>query len=298
MIEKKFVDLFSYGSKVPLSTAERDVILTYALKILDMTKLLNKMLFKGGTCLRKCFGGSNTRFSLDLDFTYLEEKEPDDIIIEIASIFGKEFFDITFSVASEDFYVTEDKLSCGAKVNYRYSWGSGFFTINISVREKPILPILKQPLIRQEYFKYLEFELPQVTCFQLEELLAEKIRAAYQRMRARDIFDLILIGEKPLDLNTVRTIAVIKLWNVRDKLDLNLFFDKIRTGKYDWADLKNLLSRDYPLDSNRLIELCLERYAFLKDFTGDEKILIEDAKRHARHKIKQKLTSQLLKKYT
>lgn len=272
MIEKKFVDLFTHGSKVPLSTTERDVILTYALKILDTTKLLSKMIFKGGTCLRKCFWGSSTRFSLDLDFTYLEEREPDDIIIEIASIFNKNFFDITFSVDSEDFYVTEDKLSCGAKVKYVYDWGSGFFNIDISVREKPILPTLKRSLIGQEYFKYLEFELPLVACFQLEELLAEKIRAAYQRMRAQDIFDLTLFGEKPLDLDAVRTLVVIKFWNVRDKFELDMFFDKIQTGNYDWADLKNLVRRDYHLDTNRLIEQCLERYGFLKDFTKDEKI--------------------------
>jgi predicted nucleotidyltransferase component of viral defense system len=46
--------------------AEKEVVLTFLLQLLSQRGLLNRMGFKGGTCLRKMFIGSNGRFSTDL----------------------------------------------------------------------------------------------------------------------------------------------------------------------------------------------------------------------------------------
>jgi len=69
MLKQKFVDMYARGSKVDLLVAERDVVLTYVLKILSEHDILNLMVFKGGTCLRKMYLGRTGRFSEDLDFT-------------------------------------------------------------------------------------------------------------------------------------------------------------------------------------------------------------------------------------
>jgi len=39
--------------------------------------------FKGGTCLRKMYIGSQGRFSTDLDFTGTEEHDHEDVILEM-----------------------------------------------------------------------------------------------------------------------------------------------------------------------------------------------------------------------
>jgi predicted nucleotidyltransferase component of viral defense system len=70
MLDQKYVTFYARSSKVPLDVAERDVVLTYVLKILS-EDMLKRLAFKGGTCLKKTHFGSSGRFSMDLDFTSL-----------------------------------------------------------------------------------------------------------------------------------------------------------------------------------------------------------------------------------
>lgn len=289
MIERKFVDLYAQNAQGGLAVAERDVILTYALKILSDKRLLDKMVFKGGTCLRKNYFGKTTRFSLDLDFTNLGKRKPDDIILEVASIFNKTYYGIRFRTGTEDFYVSEDKFSCGATINYAHSWNEASFNFELSLREEPTLPTNKLPILPQSYLKHLEFKPPIISCFSLEELLAEKVRAAYQRIRASDVYDLIFISKKPFNRDLLRSMVVIKCWNVRDVFDPDLFLSKISTGKYNWSDLENLLRRGEKLKPDKIIKQCLQSYRFLKNLTADEKLLIQDARKHKQVALKKRL---------
>ena len=78
MIADKFVDLYARNSGLrDKLVAERDVVLTYALRALHDSGVSTHLAFKGGTCLRKTVFGSAGRFSEDLDFT-LDSGEPED----------------------------------------------------------------------------------------------------------------------------------------------------------------------------------------------------------------------------
>ena len=66
--------------------------------------------------------------------------------------------------------------------------------------------------IEQSYFKFLPFAPAEITCVALPEILAEKIRACYQRNKARDIYDLGMFARRPLDQSLVRRLVVLKLW--------------------------------------------------------------------------------------
>lgn len=68
MMDKKHVTFYARSSRVPLDVAERDVVLTYVLRILS-ENVLPSLAFKGGTCLKKVYFGNVGRFSMDLDFT-------------------------------------------------------------------------------------------------------------------------------------------------------------------------------------------------------------------------------------
>jgi len=46
----------------------------------------------------------------------------------------------------------------------------------------------------QSYFRVLPFAPAEIACLTLPEILAEKIRACYQRNKARDIYDLGIQG--------------------------------------------------------------------------------------------------------
>ena len=58
--------------------AEKEVVLTFLLQLLSERGILDRLAFKGGTCLRKMFIGSQGRFSTDLDFTGIEEHDHED----------------------------------------------------------------------------------------------------------------------------------------------------------------------------------------------------------------------------
>ena len=280
MIEQRYVDLFAHGSHVSMEVAEREIVLTYVLKILHDAGILKTLVFKGGTCLRKCVYGKETRFSVDLDFTSAGGQEADDVILSMIGALSRPAYGLSFDVDSKDFYVVEDKQSCGADIQYRHDWNAGRFKLEVSLRESPSIKPADLPLKPQPYFKHLEFRPFSVPSFQFEELLAEKIRAASQRVRSRDIYDLAKAAEKPFNAPLIRTLAVIKCWNVRDAFDPESFIKRLRSAKYDWDDLRQLVSRNEKINPEKLISACENRYRFLLDLSDVERRLIADTRRH------------------
>jgi len=82
VIQEKFIDFFAHTSRLrDRMVAERDVILTYVLQLLSESGLLKTLAFKGGTCIRKIHLGISGQFSMDLDFTALKRKKPDDYVL-------------------------------------------------------------------------------------------------------------------------------------------------------------------------------------------------------------------------
>ncbi len=67
MIEKRLAQWYAADASVDLDIAEREIVLTYVLRILTDHGLLKHLAFKGGTAIRKLYLGSQGRFSLDLD---------------------------------------------------------------------------------------------------------------------------------------------------------------------------------------------------------------------------------------
>src|SRR6267143_2324924 len=65
-------------------------------------------------------------------------------------------------------------------------------------------------------FELLPFAPAEIDCLALPEIVAEKIRACYQRNKARDIYDLGIYATRPLDQPLVRRLVVLKLWQARD----------------------------------------------------------------------------------
>lgn len=70
MLSQAQVQRFSAESGLrDMMIAEKEVVLTFLLQLLSERDVLDRFAFKGGTCLRKMFLGSQARFSTDLDFT-------------------------------------------------------------------------------------------------------------------------------------------------------------------------------------------------------------------------------------
>ncbi len=293
LLEKKYANLYARSSGVGLREAERDIILTYFLHVLS-TNILSQLAFKGGTCLKKTYFGKTGRFSMDLDFTSISislEELPD---IFYALIHEKIHYKISFKIV--EYNVKPE--SYFAVVEYSHTWNAGDkFEFQVSFREQPILSPIETQLVVVNYFKYLQFQNVPIRCLQKEELLAEKIRATFQRIRSRDLYDLYQFTERPINRELLKTLVVLKCWNARDPFDAEKLFETIRTAKYDWDDLQRLVRRDQCPPQEKVIRRVLENYDFLRDLEEDHLKIVKDSKTHKKKKLIESLTSDINKKF-
>ncbi len=77
MIPKARIIEIAEREGLPASTIERDYLLGWVLASIGRHPVLGEWVFKGGTCLKKCFFDTY-RFSEDLDFT-LPDSVPYDL---------------------------------------------------------------------------------------------------------------------------------------------------------------------------------------------------------------------------
>src|SRR6266436_5115217 len=259
--------------------AEKEVVLTFLLQLLSERGILDRLAFKGGTCLRKMFIGSQGRFSTDLDFTGLEEHDHQDVILTMMGAFEQEFHGIRFRIP-DNYYETMDGLSWGVNPTYAHEWngaGESEIKLQISRRETPTLAPERKTQCQQSYFELLPFAPAEINCLALPEILAEKIRACYQHNKARDIYDLGIYATRPLDQPLIRRLVVLKLWQARDTFVPERLIRKFEDGReFDWDDLRELLRRSIVIDRNRICAKCVRGLRFLADLTPGEQALTND----------------------
>jgi uncharacterized protein len=275
-----------------MTIAEKEVVLTFLLQLLSERGILDRLAFKGGTCLRKMFIGSQGRFSTDLDFTGLEDHDHEDVILAMMGAFEKEFHGIQFHIPDNNYYETVDGLSWGVNPTYAHDWnrsGESEIKLQISRRETPTLPPERKAQCPQSYFELLPFAPVEITCLALPEILAEKIRACYQRNKARDIFDLGMYATRPSEQDRIRKLVVLKLWQARDSFDSARLMAKFERGaEFDWDDLRDLVRRDARIDREKICADCVRGFRFLANLTAEEQKLAAD-----RHQREQALAEKL-----
>jgi predicted nucleotidyltransferase component of viral defense system len=278
MIEKRLVQWYASGVGVDLDIAEREIVLTYVLRILSDEGLLDHLAFKGGTAIRKLYLGGSGRFSLDLDFTAVGDITPDALVLELADLLhNRTYHGLTFTIPSTDYYVTDDARGCGAEVTYDHEWvTAGRFGVQISFRAPPLLPVRPTPLRRERYFDWMDVEPPDVPALDVHEVIGEKVRATAQRTRVRDLYDLYQFARRPYNRDKVRRIAVIKCWETRYAFGPAAFLARLPDGNYDWTDLSRLVRADDLVAAGDILREVQQAYAFLSELTEGEARLAAD----------------------
>jgi predicted nucleotidyltransferase component of viral defense system len=277
-----------------IRNVEIDIILTYLLQLFHERRLLEHLAFKGGTMLRKMVFGPRGRISTDLDFTLYSQVARDDIMIALLEAFAQPYRGLRFQLdQSNDWYVADE--SCGANPLCAHDENPVGVRIKlqVSLRERPVLPVVAIAQIPQEHFDLLGFAPAAIPSLALEEVLAEKIRAASQRSKIRDLHDLSESLNLEFERSRVRGIAVLKLWNQRDALSYQRLAKRLEEATdYDVADLTELLRKDQRADLASLIKRIVEGYRFLSNLTELEIQLANDKAGRAQAQADQ-LTSEL-----
>ena len=263
-----------------ITNVEIDVILTHLLQLLNEHGLMEHLAFKGGTMLRKMVFGPRGRLSTNLDFTCRTNIHVDDLMLMLLESLGRPYHGIDFRFDKDkDWYLTADGCAANPVCQHADNERGIKVKLQVSTRERPILPVMPRPQIAQDYFDFLPFRPAEIPCLQFEEVVAEKIRAASQRSKIRDLHDLSEISTRPLNQAQIRSLAVLKLWNSRGAgLDFEAFRARIHdVGNYDVNDLRSLLRKDQHPDLSTMIGRVVERYQFLGNLTELERTLAEDS---------------------
>ena len=242
--------------------------------------VLGHLAFKGGTFLRKMIFGPRGRLSTDLDFTCRTDISLDDLTLRLLDALGQPYRGLSFRFdRARDWYLTDDGCAANPVLVHPDNLTGVRIKIQVSVREHPIRPVTAMPQLDQGYFPHLGF-VPAAS-LALEEVISEKIRAASQRSKIRDLYDLSEVARRPLPRDLIRALAVLKLWHSTGPgLDFEHFRSRIESGRdYDLADLRNLLRRDQSPDLAGMIARVLDNFQFLGQMTEIERALSVDLPR-------------------
>lgn len=180
---------------------EKDYALGWVLAgIYAHAELADSWVFKGGTCLKKCFF-ETYRFSEDLDFTLKNQSHIDEVYLK--RVFGEisewvyETCGLEIPSELQDFDVFENprgNISCQGKLSYRgplapSSGGLPRIKLDLTADEKLVLAPVRLPIFHP--YSDLPDSGIEVLTYAYEEAFGEKVRALGERTRPRDLYDVI-----------------------------------------------------------------------------------------------------------
>lgn len=197
---------------------EKDYVLGWLLAGLASCGLRDAWVFKGGTCVKKTYF-ETYRFSEDLDFSLLPHASYDAGEIRVALV---DLARIAHELSGIDF--PEEAIEVRPRRNRQ---GQPTFQCRLGYRG-PLAypgpprvlfdltreePVLDPPASRTVYHPYPD-DLPEgvtVLTYSFNELLAEKVRALYERSRPRDLYDVVfLLENRPDAFDFTRVCALFR----------------------------------------------------------------------------------------
>ncbi|HXB44354.1 MAG TPA: nucleotidyl transferase AbiEii/AbiGii toxin family protein [Puia sp.] len=204
MISKAEILSVAKANTLLASTVEKDYVLSWVLYGISKNSVLSEWIFKGGTCLKKCYF-ETYRFSEDLDFTVppgaaYEQDAIKAALKEVALLLYSETgidikvdsIEVAESINTNQARTFEAKISYIGPLNYT---ARTLPRIKFDITNDEI--IADEQVMKEVFHNYTDAPVPpaNVRCYSINEILAEKTRALFQRQgRARDVYDIVNIG--------------------------------------------------------------------------------------------------------
>ena len=219
-----------------LEMVEQDLVIRRALICLYNDPIIKKnLVFRGGTALNQLFIKPPARYSEDIDFVQRQSEPIGPTIDRIREVLKS--------------WLGEPKRKLterSAKLIYRYQAIDGTpakLKIEINTTEHfQVLPLrFESFFIKSQWFSGTT----EIVTYELEELMATKLRALYQRRKGRDLFDLwYVVSHNLIDIQKV--IEIFKKYCANQGLIISKdLFQKNLDLKKD--------NKDFRLDMNTLL---------------------------------------------
>ena len=238
MINRDTITFWSIDHPWPeANQIEQDLLLSMAIcEISNNEFLKDELVLRGGTAFHKLFMPTPFRYSEDLDYIRTNTGGIGDVMKELTTL-GKR---MGFNVST--------KMSMYPKVYWRYVSENGIpsrikIEINTYERDPKFSFINKEHEINSTYYNGHAY----VKTLEVEELIASKIRALYQRSKGRDLYDIYLaLYHLHIDVDRVlEAFPIYKPENLTRELLLSNFELKMNDNQF-LNDMNNLLRSDAP----------------------------------------------------
>lgn len=255
MIPESFIE--EWKTNVPwqtLAMVEQDIVISRALiELYNHPKVSDSLIFRGGTALNKLYINPPSRYSEDIDLVQIKSEPIGKILDVIRSVLdswlGKPNRNLTERSAKLIYkFESVDRITSKLKIE-----------INTTEHFHVQKPKAVSFSMDSEWFSGNT----QIITYELEELIATKLRALYQRRKGRDLFDLWLVLKQNLvDANKV--IAIFKKYCSHNNqiITRNLFEQNLvqKRNHRDFAvDIKPLLAQEANWDPAEAFELINEK---------------------------------------
>ncbi len=201
MIDKREIIDIATALGLNPHMVEKDYVLGWMLwGISSHDALATSWVFKGGTCLKKCFF-ETYRFSEDLDFTLTDDSHLDaDFLKGVFAGIGERIYEVTGIELPSDFQQFDiytnprGGKSCQAKIGYQgpvSPRGKSMPRIKLDLTsdECVVLPPVRS-LVFHPYTDAPDDGIT-VQSYAYEEAFGEKVRALAERARPRDLYDVV-----------------------------------------------------------------------------------------------------------
>lgn len=200
MIGREEIRELAREFQLDVHVVEKDYVLGWLLAGIGAEPALRESwVFKGGTCLKKCYF-ETYRFSEDLDFTLRDAAHLDEAFLnetfERIAGWVYEQCGIELPADARRFEVFENprgKPAAVGRVGYRGPHARAGDAPRIKLDLSADEVLVMDPVARQVHHPYSDG--PEggihVLCYAYEEVFAEKIRALAERQRPRDLYDVV-----------------------------------------------------------------------------------------------------------
>ena len=206
-VRKKFMidrrEILDTATRVSLSphVVEKDYVLGWLRAgIYAHEALTESWIFKGGTCLKKCFF-ETYRFSEDLDFTLRDGAHLDaEFLQQTFAEIGEWIYEtagIEMPAEKQDFeFFTNPlgNLACQGKISYAgpispRSGGWPRIKLDLTASERVVMEPVRVPVFHP--YSDVPEEGIEVLAYDYVEAFAEKFRALAESTRPRDLYDVV-----------------------------------------------------------------------------------------------------------
>ena len=193
-----------------------------------ISKYSDNFVFKGGTCLRICFGLE--RASEDLDFNAnLDIKKIKEIVYKCLKDF--EQLNISYEIYSEKEFKENLRIEIRFKGPLFTGKSSSTNALKIDFNKNKV----KNTLIKVISKSFSDVPLFTIVVLDEKEILSEKIRALINRGEPRDFYDIwVLINKKA-------------------EVDKKLIYEKLKEEKAEFSNLKLPSKEEYEISLKNLL---------------------------------------------